>query len=589
LTVVAGIDVGNATTEVVFVRHERDTMTIVGAGRLPTRGRKGAPESLAGAAAVVRRLERTLELSVDAAVVAPLRAVDTSTASVPVLPPATGRLRLVAAGAATPGGRGAVIATPVWLEDLELSGQPGSAVGPEHLGGAGAGQVCVLVPPGLDWRAAAERVGRLLAAGSRIGAVLVPGDEAVLISNRLAASVPVVDEIDTEALAASIRLAIEVRGPGEPLRLLADPVSLAAGLGLAPSERIDAAALARLVVDYSNAVVSLEQRAAGSPTQLPAWIEIGGERRPFGEAVAVLAEGAPGAVTALLLPPSAAPMQVDDLWVVDLGAAADSASQRRGTLSSRDFVIAALNGTRIVEAPAAHMTDLLEVPTVVAESENVAARAGALTTPGADPEAMVVDVGAGTIDVIAADRDVVAAGAGEMLTSAVAATLAIPNAAAEWVKRGPSIRIEGGQRFETEHGGREFLDTPPPPGSTGMLAVAGPAGLLPFARGRSPAEWRALRLGLKEAILAANLTRALRGFDGSCRSPEQVLVVGGAAGDDELLGVLARSLPPQAVVGKGNVGGAIEVAPDVAELPGGGLGHRYSAALGLAMAWRSLS
>ena len=62
---------------------------------------------------------------------------------------------------------------------------------------------------------------------------------------------------------------------------------------------------------------------------------------------------------------------------------------------------------------------------------------GALTTPGAHPAAAVVDLGAGTVDVIAVHGEVVAAGAGELLTAAVAETLHIPRAAADWVKRGP--------------------------------------------------------------------------------------------------------------------------------------------------------
>ena len=51
MTVIAGVDVGNATTEVVLVSGGK----ILGAARVPTRGRKGSPGSLRGAAALVRR------------------------------------------------------------------------------------------------------------------------------------------------------------------------------------------------------------------------------------------------------------------------------------------------------------------------------------------------------------------------------------------------------------------------------------------------------------------------------------------------------------------------------------------------------
>src|SRR4029077_12837308 len=129
-------------------------------------------------------------------------------------------------------------------------------------------------------------------------------------------------------------------------------------------------------------------------------------------------------------------------------------------------------------------------------SEPAAARLGALTTPGGRDDAIVADLGAGTIDVIGAGGSVVAAGAGELLTAAVAEMLGIPRAAADWVKRGPCVRVDGGQRFEGEDGRRGFLDLPAPASAAGMLAVEGPGGWLPFDRHHGPGEWRAIRLRL---------------------------------------------------------------------------------------------
>ena len=208
-------------------------------------------------------------------------------------------------------------------------------------------------------------------------------------------------------------------------------------------------------------------------------------------------------------------------------------------------------------------------------TESAAARLGALTTPGARDDAVVVDLGAGTIDVIgggATGRSVVAAGAGELLTAAVAEMLGISRAAADWVKRGPCVRLDGGQRFEAEDGTRGFLEIPAPASAAGMLAVDGPGGWLPFDRRHGPGEWRAIRLRLKLAVLAANFGRAVRTLG---QDPAQVLVVGGPAGDEELLGVLARMLPDGVAVGRGDVGGTCAGEP---------LGHRYAVALGLTLA-----
>jgi hypothetical protein len=132
--------------------------------------------------------------------------------------------------------------------------------------------------------------------------------------------------------------------------------------------------------------------------------------------------------------------------------------------------------------------------------------------------------------------------------------------------------VEGGQRFEAEDGSRGFLAASAPGSAIGMLAVEGPGGLLPFDRRHGPGEWRAIRIRLKLAVLAANFQRAVRTLD---QDPSQVLVVGGPAGDEELLGIISRSLPDGVAVGRGDVGGTCEGKP---------LGHRYAVALGLALA-----
>ena len=94
MTVIAGVDVGNATTEVVIMSGGK----ILGAARVPTRGRKGSADSLRGAAALVRRLERQLGCAVGEARIAPLRPVETSVVTVPEIAPPAGRLRVLAAG-----------------------------------------------------------------------------------------------------------------------------------------------------------------------------------------------------------------------------------------------------------------------------------------------------------------------------------------------------------------------------------------------------------------------------------------------------------------------------------------------------------
>jgi len=573
VTVIAGVDVGNATTEVVLVAGGK----ILGAGRVPTRGRKGSPGSLRGAAALIRRLERQLGLTVGEARIAPLRAADTSVVTVPDTAGPAGRLRVLAAGVPTPGGTGVCVGPPFRLGDAA----PGDAAlgdaaprdaAPGNAAPRGAEAVAI-VPAGLRYDEAAVRLRALLAAGIRIGAVLVAGDEGVLVANRLPGGLPVIDQVDADAAGACRLLAVEVRTPGHTLQVLSDPVALGARLGLDPlddAEAGDAAALSRMLADRANAVVGLLPEAPGV-TETPAepWVLTAGEGRlPLRAACPRLAGWPVGAIQAYGT--GAVASEVDDLFAVDLAAAAEAATARPDS-TGRAVLVASLSRAGDEDA-ASVLGDLLGVPVHGPVSEPAAARLGALTTPGGRDDALVVDLGAGTIDVIGSGRSVVAAGAGELLTAAVAEMLGIPRASADWVKRGPCVQVEGGQRFEGEDGRRGFLDVPAPASAAGMLAVEGPGGWLPFDRHHGPGEWRAIRLRLKQAVLAANFRRAVRTLG---QDPAQVLVVGGPAGDEELLGVLARSLPDGVAVGRGDVGGTC---------PGGPLGHRYAVALGLALA-----
>ena len=601
MTVVAGVDIGNATTEVVLLDGGR----LLAADRLPTRGRKGSADSLRGAAALVRRIERRLGTTIAEARIAPLRAVATATLTVPAVVPDTGRLRVLAAGVATPGGAGTCVGAPLWLDGQWLDGQwldgqwldgellDRERLERERLGGNGPGGATpvgagpdtarvALVPATLGYVAAARRLRQLLAAGIPVGAVLAGSDEGVLIANRLDAPVPVIDQVDVAAAAACALLAVEVRRPGQPLTLLTDPVALAAALRLGGRQARDAATVGRGLLDYGNGVIGLAPEGApgpaapgpaapgpAAPGPAEPWVVAHGRRIGLRAVCAELAGWPVGAVTALGTPDGET--SLDDLFAVDLAAAADTATARRGSVG-RAALVSSLHQLTPGTDHTAVLADLLDCPVRRVLTEPAAARLGAGTTPGARPDAVVVDMGAGTIDVIAPDGEVVAAGAGDLLTAAVAETLGVPRAAADWVKRGPCVRLDGSQRFEAEDGSRGFLDGPADPAAAGMLAAAGPAGWLPFDRRHSPAEWRAIRLRLKEAVFAANLARAMRTLG---RDLGQVLIVGGPAGDDELLGVLLRMLPEGVTAGRGNVGGTLAGRP---------AGHRHAAALGLALA-----
>ncbi|WP_344650800.1 diol dehydratase reactivase ATPase-like domain-containing protein [Cryptosporangium japonicum] len=287
----------------------------------------------------------------------------------------------------------------------------------------------------------------------------------------------------------------------------------------------------------------------------------GGEAILLREAARRLGESGPGAFAAYTLDGEEV-LSVADLAVVDIGALAKSLLVRTGA-GNGGYALAALAATTGPIPADALLAEALGVPVVSASSEAAAARSGALTTPGAPPDAVVVDIGGGTVDVIGPDGERVLAGGGDLLTAAVALGLDVTRGAAEWAKRGPAVRVETPQLASQENGDRTFLEAPQPAGTVGWLAAPGPAGLLPITVRLGPAEWRTFRLAMKQAVLGTAVRRGL-GRAGT------VLVVGGPAGDDEVLRVVDEVLPPGAGLGRGNVAGS--------------LGHRYAVAWGLALA-----
>ena len=554
VTIVAGVDVGNATTEVVIARRDRDALTPVAWDRTVTRGGKGSAASLAGAASLLGRLERQGAPRADVVGIAPLRPVGTEALVLPEPPLDTGRLVVAGRGVPTAGGSGHGVGRPVMIGDL---------------GSAGEDDIVVLIPAETGIAEAVSALVPAIAAGVKVCGVVLAGDEAVLVANRLTAELPVVDQADVFGLGSCHRVAVEVRPPGQPVRSLSDALRLSSALGLGPEDATSVATVCRSLFDVSNAVVGVLAQAPPRPPVSPSgWVELGdGSRHAIAEAHLLLVDGAPGLARRVGLPSATGDrvLDVDDLGTVHLGAVADGVVSRSGSTVSRAYGLSALHRHPVVEAGDL-LADAVGRQVVTVGTEASASRRGALTTPGAMPESAVVDLGGGTVDVTTPAGETVVAGAGDLLTVATAALLGLPRGAAEWVKRAPCHRVETPHLLIGEDGSRSFADRPLPSDHVAALVAPGPAGWVVVDRSLAATEWRALRLSLKREVLGAAVRRALRDSD---RLPDTVVIVGGPAGDDEAVATVARVMPSHTAVGRGDVAGA--------------LGHRFSVAFGLAL------
>jgi Diol dehydratase reactivase ATPase-like domain/DD-reactivating factor swiveling domain len=562
--VVAGIDIGNHTTEIVLAAVVAGTVELIAHGQAPTRGRKGSTESLEGAAALLRKVEVEAGAHADRLLLSALRPVDTATAPLP--PPSSPRSpvrSLRRPDASTPAGTGSGVGRHVPLNSL--GGQPID------------GPVIVSVDCATDFEVAARVISSAVERGWRIVGVIAAQDDAVLIRNRIPVDVPVVDEVDLDGLPAGALVAVEVVGEGRAHRAMADPIALCAALELGTDQIRAVAEFTRELADSPAIAVTPRIVAPDPPAVDDDYVDcrVDGELRRYtpAQAHSVLRVEPPGNVAAVRLhsiPTARHGIAVDDAFFTDLSSIDNGAWLRRGVADTRGTVVALLAADLAADA-AATLAELSGRPTQTLTAEPEAAAVGARTTPGLPPGTVVCDIGGGTIDLIGTDRTVIAAGAGEAITTAVAQVLGIPRALAERVKRSPALRVEGPHLAHEEDGRRIFLDSPAPADAIGRLCTRGGAGLVPFSNRLAAEEWRSLRLAIKQETVAANITRCLRAFD---EPPSALLLAGGGALDDELLRTVGESLRSIAVVvGRANIDGVHGPRFAVAS----GLVHLYAA------------
>jgi hypothetical protein len=546
LTVVAGVDVGNHTTEIVLARIRGGAVEPIAHTQAPTRGRKGSPESLAGAAALLQKTEVDTGVVADELLLAELRPVETATAPIPPASSPRSPVRsLRRPHASTPAGVGAGVGRHVPLSELR--------------GDVGPDAVIVSVDAATDFEVAARDISAAAGRGWHIAGVIAAQDDAVLIRNRIPIDVPVVDEVDLTGLEPGATVAVEVVAEGRAYRALADPIALSAALGLGHEQIRDVAEFTRELADAPAIAVTVRVEPPQPPASDDDYVEclIDGEvvSYPPAQAHSILQLEPPGTVVKVRLraiPAAEHGIAVDDAYFVDLSALDNGAWLRREVADARGTTVALLVSDHVADA-AATLHQLTGRPAYTIASEPHAAARGARTTPGLPPDAIVCDIGGGTIDLVGGERTVIAAGAGESITVAVARVLGIPRALAERVKRTPALRVESPHIAHEEDGRRVFLDAPAPADTIGRLCTRGTAGLVPFSTRLAAEEWRSLRLAIKQETVAANIARCMKAFE---EPPAALLLAGGGALDDELLRTVGESLRAiPIVVGRANIDG----------------------------------
>jgi hypothetical protein len=529
---VAGVDVGNSTTEVAVARVEpggRPEWLLV--LRRPTSGPKGSPACAEGVSDLVARAERRLGERPHLLLLAELHPVESSLLELGLLEELDlARTAIARPVSSTPSGSG--VGVGVLRPLAELEGEPD-------------GRAVIAIVAGWDFDQAAERLREARDRGWTIAGAIVREDDAVLIGNRFDRGIPIVDEVaDAAGLPSGSLAALEVAALGESVLELADPLRLAVLLGLSPAEARAARHAARAVAGHRAAIVCRgEALQSPSPEAREAPVTLfgaDGDGFPLDERAPI---PAPGAVRSL----RGAAGDRDrllDLFYVALPAPKDDPGFAR-RLARRRAVAVALLADGDPGDLLAELASLAPGGTRVVARESEAAVLGASTTPGAGHAPFVLDLGGGTVDLHRelgpAEQVVATAGAGDLVTRVCAALLGCDIVLAERAKRIRSARVETPFALHHEDGTRSFLGEPAPPGAVARLCLLDRKTPVPLDAQLAPEVWRSLRAAAKRDVIARNVKRAIDAA-GGVRRGELVTLVGGSACDAEVVDAVAAEL-----------------------------------------------
>jgi Diol dehydratase reactivase ATPase-like domain/DD-reactivating factor swiveling domain len=531
----AGVDVGNSTTEVAVARvepgREPEWLLVL---RRETTGAKGSVECAVGVAELLERAARRLGEPPHELALAELHPVEAGLVELGRLEELElGRAAVARPASATPSGVGVGVGILHRLPDLAGTPDRGAVL-------------AVVCEEEFEVAAAALRGAR--ERGWRIAGAIVKADDAVLIGNRFDRGIPIVDEVeDASELPTGVLAAIEVSPPGQEVAELADPLRIAVLLGLSPAEARAARVAARAVAGHRAAIV-LRQRSddGGSAQARP------GQQPPItlvtkaGEEMA-LDERAdpppPGAIAAIRGAAGDHERILDVFWRT-LPAPPDDAGFTRRLVRRRAIAIAVLaegDASGLLDA----LGELAPRGARVVAAESTAAVLGASTTPGAGRAPFVLDLVGGTVDLhregAGAVHVVSTAGAGELVTRVCAALLSCDRATAERAKRSHAARVETPFTLHHEDGSRGFIGEPAPPATLSRLCLLDGRALVPLPAPLAPEVWRMLRRAAKREVIARNVRRALD-TAGGVPAGELVTLVGGSACDPEVVDSVAAEL-----------------------------------------------
>ncbi|MEF3089395.1 diol dehydratase reactivase subunit alpha [Enterobacter sp. 10-1] len=599
---IAGIDIGNSSTEVALARlDEAGVLTMTHSALAETTGIKGTLRNVFGIQEALSLAARRAGINVsdislirinEATPVIGDVAMETITET--IITEST----MIGHNPKTPGGVGIGVGLTITPE--ELLTRPADS------------PYILVVSSAFDFADVATMINAAVRAGYRITGVILQRDDGVLVSNRLEKIAPVIDEVrHIDRIPLGMLAAIEVAVPGKVIETLSNPYGIATVFNLTADETKNIVPMARALIGNRSAVVVKTPSGDVKARAIPAGnIELLAQGKTVRVDVAAGAETIMKAVSAcsrldnvigeagtniggmlenvrqtmaVLTNKPSSEIFIQDLLAVDTSVPVSVTGGLAGEFSLEQAVgIASMvKSDRLQMAMIAQeIKHKLSIDVQVGGAEAEAAILGALTTPGTTRPLAILDLGAGSTDasIINPQGEIVAthlAGAGDMVTMIIARELGLSDRyLAEEIKKYPLAKVESLFHLRHEDGSVQFFPTPLPAGVFARVCVVKPDELLPLPGDLALEKVRAIRRSAKERVFVTNALRALRQVSptGNIRDIPFVVLVGGSALDFEVPQLVTDALAHyRLVAGRGNIRGSE--------------GPRNAVATGLILSW----
>ena len=584
MKLIAGVDIGNSTTEVcIGGTEENGAFRFLSSASRMTTGTKGTLPNVLGIKAALEEAMDKIHLPLSALNLVRLNEaapVIGDTAMETITETIITESSMIGHNPSTPAGAGEAVGELIFLENI-WKGKPGVPY-------------IVAAANKFSYEEVAARLNQHIPELSIKGLIL-QADEAVLVENRLSRQIPIVDEVrHIHKIPEGKLAAIEVALPGTGIRMLSNPYGIATLLGLDAEETKSVTPIAKSLVGKRSAVVIKTPHGNMKENILPAGeitfhgnkelsvdidagadtimetLQNAGEIRDIdGQRDTNVGNMLRRIKTSMedVAKTGEEDIRITDILAVDTLAPVEISGSLAGeTCMEKAVGIAAMVKTQHLpmQQIAEHLEKELSVKAVVAGVEAVMASVGAMTTPGTKLPLAILDMGGGSTDaaVLEADgtvRTTHQAGAGELVSMLIQTELGLKSrVTAEQIKKYPMGKVESLFHLRLENGAMQFFEESIDPRYYGHVVLLAPGEMLKIEEDIPMERILEVRREAKKKVFVRNAVRALKTVapENNLRKIPNVVLVGGSAEDFEIPEMLMEALSEYRIVcGRGNIRG----------------------------------